>query len=132
MTLKLEVLGLDVAVEDGVLVAGGHSLAHLRKHGRDQAKAGAREQLRRVEGGKKAWCWRGARGAARVRNRRRGRHVDCGRVGFVVVAGLFEKIEKIFTGYELEKKKQERRGLEGAMKRDDVGVGRERLMNRGL
>lgn len=49
-----------------------------------------------------------------------------------MVAGLFEKVEKIFTGYELEKKKQERRGLEGAMKRDDVGVGRERLVNRGL
>ena len=41
-----------------------------------------------------------------------------------MVAGLFEKIKKVFTGDKLEKEKQERRGLEGAMKCDDVGVGR--------
>ena len=50
-----------------------------------------------------------------------------------MVAGLFEKVEQMFVSRNgLEKKKQERRGLEGAMKRDDVGVGRERLVNRGL
>ena len=49
-----------------------------------------------------------------------------------MVAGLFKEIKKVFTGYKLEKKKQERGGLEGAMKCDDVGVGREGLMYRGL
>ena len=49
-----------------------------------------------------------------------------------MVAGLFEEIKKVFTGDKLEEKKQKRRGLEGAMKRDDVGVGRERLVNRSL
>ena len=49
-----------------------------------------------------------------------------------MVAGLFKEIKKVFTGYKLEKKKQERGGLEGAMKCDDVGVGRERLVNRSL
>ena len=42
-----------------------------------------------------------------------------------MVAGLFEEVEEIFTGDVLEEKKQEGRGLEGAMKSDDVGVGRE-------
>ena len=46
-----------------------------------------------------------------------------------MITGLFEEIKKVFTGYKLEKKKQERGGLEGAMKRDDVGVSRERLVN---
>ena len=49
-----------------------------------------------------------------------------------MVASLFEEVEKVFTGDELEKEKQERRGLEGAMKGDDVGVCREGLMYRGL
>ncbi len=42
-----------------------------------------------------------------------------------MVAGLFKEIKKVFTGDKLEEKKQEGRGLESAMKRDDVGVGRE-------
>ena len=46
-----------------------------------------------------------------------------------MVAGLFKEIKKIFTGDKLEKEKQKGRGLEGAMKRDDVGVSRERLVN---
>ena len=49
-----------------------------------------------------------------------------------MVAGLFEEIEKIFTGDKLEEEKQERTGLEGTMKSDDVGVCREGLMNRSL
>ena len=49
-----------------------------------------------------------------------------------MVAGLFKEIKKIFTGDKLEKEKQKGRGLEGAMKRDDVGVGGERLVNRSL
>ena len=49
-----------------------------------------------------------------------------------MVASLFEKIEKIFTGDELEKKKQKRRGLESTVKSDDVGVSRERLMYSSL
>ena len=45
-----------------------------------------------------------------------------------MVASLFKEVEKIFTGDILEEEKQERRGLESAMKCDDVGVGRKRLM----
>ena len=49
-----------------------------------------------------------------------------------MVASLFEEIEKIFTGDKLEEEKQERTGLEGTMKSDDVGMCREGLMNRSL
>ena len=45
-----------------------------------------------------------------------------------MVAGLFEKVEQMFVPRNgLEKKKQERRGLEGARNCGDAGMGRERL-----
>ena len=38
-----EILGLDIAMEDKSIVAGGDSLTHLGEHGSDQTETGRRE-----------------------------------------------------------------------------------------
>jgi hypothetical protein len=48
-----------------------------------------------------------------------------------VVAGLLEKVEKIFTRNVLEGE-EIRLSLESAIKSDDIWVSRESLMNSGL
>jgi len=49
-----------------------------------------------------------------------------------MIASLFEEVEQILAGDELEEKKKEGGGFEGAVKGDDVGVWRERLVNGDL
>ena len=49
-----------------------------------------------------------------------------------MITGLFEEIKKVFTGDELEEKKQERGSLESPMKGHDVGVCGEGLVYRSL
>lgn len=45
-----------------------------------------------------------------------------------MVPRLLEEVEEILAWYELEHEQEERRGVEYAMQRHDVGVLRERLV----
>lgn len=49
-----------------------------------------------------------------------------------MIASLFEEVEQILAGDVLEEQKKEGGGFESAVKGDDVGVWRERLMNGNL
>jgi hypothetical protein len=113
-----KVLGLDVTVEDALAVTEGDSIAHLGKHACDEVEAAVGKQLVGMKRGKE----RGGR--------RRG-----GRVGsepLIVVTGLLEKVEKVFTRDVLKEKEEVRLGLEGAIKSDNIWVSGECLMKRGL
>jgi hypothetical protein len=113
-----KVLRLDITVEDALAVTEGDGLAHLGKHGGDEAEAAVGKQLIGMKRGKE----RGGR-------RRRGR---VGSHQLFVVAGLLEEVEKIFTRDVLEKEKEVRLGLESPIKSGDIWVGRQCLMNCGL
>jgi hypothetical protein len=45
---------------------------------------------------------------------------------------LFQKVKEVLAGNVFEKQKEVRRGLEGAVERDNVRVGGQRLVDRGL
>jgi hypothetical protein len=104
-------------------VALGDSLAHLREHGRDELEPGAREQLGRVHRGQDA---------GRRRRAHQLEHVLGRGLGVVVIAVLLQEVEEVLARDELEEEEQVGRGLEGAVKRYNVGVGRERLVDRDL
>ena len=113
-----KVLGLDVTVEDALAVTEGDSIAHLGKHACDEVEAAVGQQLVGMKRGKE----RGGR--------RRGGGV--GSEPLIVVPGLLEKVEKVFTRDVLEEKEEVRLGLEGAIKSDNISVSGQCLMNCGL
>jgi hypothetical protein len=49
-----------------------------------------------------------------------------------MIAGLFQKVEQIFSRDEFEEEEQKRLCFEGAVEGDDVGVGREGLVDGNL
>ena len=46
-----------------------------------------------------------------------------------MVPCLLEEVEEVFTRHKLEKQQQKVRSVEHAVQRDNVGVGRQGLMN---
>ena len=53
----------------------------------------------------------------------------CGKIDIVMIASLFKKIEQILTGNVFEKEKEEGRGFQRAMQRDNVRMRRNRLVD---
>lgn len=77
-------------MKDVLGVTGSDSVTHLREHGSDQAQPGTRQKLGRVEIGEQA------RSGGSTGDRAGGSGAE-----FIVVTGLFQKIEQIFTGNKL-------------------------------
>ena len=101
-----KVLRLDIPMEDRVVVTGRYRLAHLGEHRRYEAQTSAGEQLRRCKGREQARARRCAGATAtRVRGWSR-REVRGQGIDFIVIAGLFQEIEEIFTWHKLEEEKQ--------------------------
>lgn len=91
-----EIFRLDISMVNTLRMGDSHSLTHLGEHGCDEAEACPREEVRRVQSGKKTGCWRsvgchGRHGLVSGRGRR-----------VVVVSGLFQEIEEILSWNKLQ------------------------------
>ena len=53
----------------------------------------------------------------------------CGKIDIVMIASLLKKVEQILAGNVFEKEKEECRGLQRAMQRDNVGMHRNGLVD---
>jgi hypothetical protein len=119
-----KVFWLDITMIDLLSMTGSYCIAHLSEHWRDEAKASAWEELRRVEGGEKAGGGRGVR--------RRNRVIRSWWIRVVMIAGLLQKVEEILSGDVFQQQEQEGFGLKGTMQSDDIWVRMKRLMNGDL
>lgn len=77
-------------MKDALGVTRSDSVTHLREHGCDQAQPGTRQKL----GWMKIREQTGSGGST-------GDRAGGSEVEFIVVAGLFQKVEQIFTGNKL-------------------------------